>query len=238
MSALSDLWHGIRSGFDINKMKRDPLGAAGKIAMIYGIGSTAYGAFDPAGAKKVGDWMRGGFGLYPNNLQSATYQNYQKSVGQGFLERTVKGVGGFLASPFEFGRDLRGWYNGKLSWTNVKDRNFGWLNTQTAADTASRILAGRGSGERGVPSYKKVAHRDFRGNVFPTQSANISNFGAGQTSAYKPGGYSQGLITAGITPETLAMLGYRAGQVAGSGGQTVDLEDVAPIKTTLTSAIG
>ena len=33
------------------------------------------------------------------------------------------------------------------------------------------------------------------------------------------------------------MLGYRAGQVAGSGGQTVDLEDVAPIKTTLTSAV-
>ena len=123
-----------------------------------------------------------------------------------------------------------------MSWTNVKDRNFGWLNTKTAADTASRILAGRGSGG-GPAGSPKTTHKDFRGNVFPTQSANISNFGAGQTSAYKPGGYSQGLITAGITPETLAMLGYRAGQVAGSGGQTVDLEDVAPIKTTLTSAV-
>ena len=35
MSRLSDLWHGIRSGFDTNKMKRDPLGSIAKIGAIY-----------------------------------------------------------------------------------------------------------------------------------------------------------------------------------------------------------
>ena len=67
-------------------------------------------------------------------------------------------------------------------------------------------------------------------------AANISS--AREAGMYKQGGISQALITGAITPESLAMLGYGSGQVTGSGGQTIDIDDVAKIKTTLRSAIG
>lgn len=250
MSRLSDLWHGIRSGFDINKMKRDPLGAAGKIAMIYGLTTTAAGALAPEWSARQAKWMRSGFGFYDDPATRTGQGFFDKSgkldlaikdpkAGMGFLERSVKGIGGFLASPFEFGNDLRGWYDGKLSWKDVQGRNFGWLNSSSVGDGAKLILGG-GSGGRGGSgggvNYKRTSHRDFRANIPHTTAMNIS--AAGEGGMYKPGGISQALITGAITPENLRMLGYGSGQVTGSGGQTVDLEDVAAIKTTLRSAIG
>ena len=73
MSGLSDLWHGIRSGFDINKMKRDPLGSIAKIGLIYGLGSTAVGAFAPDFAKRAGDWLKSGFGFYDTPVAADPY---------------------------------------------------------------------------------------------------------------------------------------------------------------------
>ena len=73
MSRLSDIWHGIRSGFDINKMKRDPLGSISKIGLIYGVGSTAVGAFAPDIAKRAGDWLKSGFGFYDTPIAADPY---------------------------------------------------------------------------------------------------------------------------------------------------------------------
>jgi hypothetical protein len=268
MSRLSDLWHGIRSGFDINKMKRDPLGAAGKLALVYGLTTTAAGALAPEWSARQAKWMRSGFGFYDDpaaapttdiyggkeqwayrggatsasksNLPTYNLKGYAgyKPPTQGFLEKSVKGIGGLLASPFEFGNDLRGWYDGKLSWKDVQGRNFGWLNSSSVGDEAKKLLLGRGSegGSGGGGGNRRTSHRDFRANIPHTTAMNIS--AAGEGGMYKPGGISQALITGAITPENLRMLGYGSGQVTGSGGQTVDLEDVAAIKTTLRSAIG
>jgi len=271
MSRLSDLWHGIRSGFDINKMKRDPLGAAGKLALIYGITTTAAGALAPEWSAKTAKWMRSGFGFYDDPAATPTtdiyggkeqwayrggdrakgksslptynlkgYADYKSpTAGMGFLERSVKGIGGFLASPFEFGNDLNSWYNGKLSWKDVKGRNFGWLTSKTAGGLAEQYLLGGGSGGGsggGRGSGKGTYHRDFRGNVSSPAVANIS--AAREGGLYKPGGMSQALITGAITPENLAMLGYRSGQVTSAQEQNIALEDVSKIKTTLRSAIG
>jgi|TARA_R100000656_G_scaffold18396_1_gene16987 hypothetical protein len=258
MSRLSDLWHGIRSGFDINKMKRDPLGAAGKLALIYGVGASTFGAVAPQWSADVSEWMRGGFGLYGDDPVSTVgagrtpygkkYKStpmYGSSARQvagppqrgGFLERQIKGVGGFLASPFEFGRDLNSWFKGDISWKTVQDNNFKWVrDSETMKTVASQILGGgSGGSSRGGSGKERLEHRDFKGNVFPSQAANISNLSAGKTSAYKPGGFSQALITGGITPETLRMLGYGSGQVTGAQEQNLALEDVGTIKTALRS---
>ena len=70
MSRLSDTWHSIRSGFDINKMKRDPLGSIAKLGAIYGLGSSLYGAVAPESAATTAKWMRSGFGLYDDPVSS------------------------------------------------------------------------------------------------------------------------------------------------------------------------
>ena len=252
MSWLSDTWRGIQSGFDINKMKRDPLGSAAKIAMIYGITTTAAGAFAPEWSAKQAKWMRSGFGLYDDpttytrDSSGRATRGYRTDLREvagppqrgGFLERQIKGVGGFLASPFEFGNDLKGWYDGKLSWKDVQGRNFGWLNSSSAGDFAKDYLLGGGSGGGsggGRGSGKGAYHKDFRGNVSSPIAANIS--AARQGGLYKPGGLSQALISGAITPENLAMLGYRSGQVTSAQEQNIALKDVSKIKTTLTSAL-
>jgi len=261
MSWLSDTWRGIQSGFDINKMKRDPLGSAAKIAMIYGITTTAAGALAPEWSARQAEWMRSGFGLYDTGPTGGTTaggttgrvrgRGYRtdlvpvsgppvapSSKYGGFLERSVKGIGGFLASPFEFGNDLKGWYDGKLSWKDVQGRNFGWLNSSSAGDFAKDYLLGGGSGGGsggGRGSGKGAYHKDFRGNVSSPIAANIS--AARQGGLYKPGGLSQALISGAITPENLAMLGYRSGQVTSAQEQNIALKDVSKIKTTLTSAL-
>ena len=176
-------------------MRRDPLGSAAKIAMIYGITTTAAGAFAPEWSAKQAKWMRSGFGLYDDPTTGTYYGGKSSKGGAGysgtkytpnptvsssragsFLERSVKGIGGFLASPFEFGNDLNSWYNGKLSWKDVKGRNFGWLTSKTAGDLAGEYLLGGGSGGGsggGRGSDKGTYHRDFRGNVSSPAVANI-----------------------------------------------------------------
>jgi len=246
MSRLSDIWHGIRSGFDINKMKRDPLGSAAKLAAIYGIGSTAVGAFAPEFAQRAGDWMKRGFGIYDDPV-GRSGQGYFDKRGKldlaikapprgGFLERQIKGIGEFAAKPFDFGMDLKKWYNGDKSWNQIKQDNFGWLNTKSAGEAASLWKNSRG-GPGGGPGggRGKPEHRQFSRGM-PAGAAQISQ--ARQGGMYKPGGISQALITGGITPETLAMLGYGSGQVTGAQERSIDLEDVGTIKTTLRSAVG
>jgi len=259
MSTLSDIWRGIQSGFDINKMKRDPLGSIAKIGAIYGLGATAYSAIDPAGAASASKWMRGGFGLYDTGPTGApTTGKYGKGISGGrpaygsfappskspkskyggFLERQVKGVGEFLSKPFDLGSDVNRWVKGEIGWDTVKKNNFGWLNSESAGFVADNILGNRSKGGGGGgPQRRKVEHRDFRGNVGAPISANISNLTAGKTAAFAPGGISQALITGAITPETLAALGYRSAGVSAQE-QNIKLDDIAKIKTTLTSAIG
>lgn len=253
MSRLSDLWHGIRSGFDINKMKRDPLGSAAKLAAIYGIGSTAVGAFAPQTASDISSWMKRGFGLYddpPSRAGQGHFTKGQKIKGwaqsptanRGFLERQVRGVGEFFASPFDFGRDLNSWYKGDKSWDQVREDNFGWLRgTKNLGEAVagSGLLGRGGSGGGGGGSGRgQRSAQDIRRGMrdFSPMAANISS--AREAGMYKQGGISQALITGAITPESLAMLGYGSGQVTGSGGQTIDIDDIAKIKTTLRSAIG
>jgi hypothetical protein len=242
-------------------MKRDPLGSIAKLGAIYGIGASAYGAIDPTGAESVSKWMRGGFGLYDDPVQGPAQmpkefgkkmseerfkQLYPKGLpsmrqpSQGFLERSVKGVGGFFASPFEFGRDLNSWYKGDKSWDQIKKDNFGWLQDTKAVGEAvagSGLLgkpSSRGGGGSGRnPRSAGEIRRTLRD--FTAPAANIS--AAREAGMYKQGGISQALITGAITPEALAMLGYGSGQVTGSGGQTIDIDDVAKIKTTLRSAV-
>jgi hypothetical protein len=255
MSRLSDLWHGIRRGFDINKMRRDPLGSASKIALIYGLGSTAVGAISPDFAQRAGNWLRSGFGFYPNvqgppqmplefgkpmsaERFKSLYPQGLPGMQQGFLERIVKGTGSFLAKPFDLGADINSWIKGGTSWSDIKSKHFGWVNTRNVGEAASIMMGNRGQGGGrggGVP-HKHVGHRNFQNLVPQTSAANIS--AARQATPYKQGGLSQALITGSITPENLAMLGYGSGQVTGAGGETVSLDDVAAIKTTLRSAIG
>lgn len=265
MSRLSDIWHGIRSGFDINKMKRDPLGSVAKLAAIYGIGATGFSAVAPKMSADVSNWMKRGFGFYddtPTSKQGSGYNlkgyadykgpystsrntsnltsPYQQ--GRGFLERQVRGVGEFFASPFDFGRDLNSWYKGDKSWDQVRKDNFGWLsNTKELGEQIqnSGLLGRGGSGGGGGGSGRgQRSAQDIRRGMrdFSPMAANISS--AREAGMYKQGGISQALITGAITPESLAMLGYGSGQVTGSGGQTIDIDDVAKIKTTLRSAIG
>lgn len=252
MSTLSDIWRGIQSGFDINKMKRDPLGSIAKIGAIYGLGATAYSAIDPAGAASASKWMRGGFGLYDDtptytrDSSGRATRGYRTDLREvagppkrgGFLERQVKGVGEFLSKPFDLGSDVNRWVKGEIGWDTVKKNNFGWLNSESAGFVADNILGNRSKGGGGGgPQRRKVEHRDFRGNVGAPISANISNLTAGKTAAFAPGGISQALITGAITPETLAALGYRSAGVSAQE-QNIKLDDIAKIKTTLTSAIG
>ena len=251
MSRLSDIWHGIRSGFDINKMKRDPLGSVAKLAAIYGIGATGFSAVAPKMSADVSNWMKRGFGFYDDTSSRAGQGYFDKSgkldlaiknptAGRGFLERQVRGVGEFFASPFDFGRDLNSWYKGDKSWDQV--RNFGWLsNTKELGEQIqnSGLLGRGGSGGGGGGSGRgQRSAQDIRRGMrdFSPMAANISS--AREAGMYKQGGISQALITGAITPESLAMLGYGSGQVTGSGGQTIDIDDVAKIKTTLRSAIG
>ena len=83
MSKLSDTWHNIRSGFDINKMKRDPLGSIAKLGAIYGLGTSIYGAVAPESAARTAEWMRGGFGLYDDPVSRQ---------GQGYFDKSGKKV--------------------------------------------------------------------------------------------------------------------------------------------------
>jgi len=262
MSKLSDLWRGIQSGFDINKMKRDPLGSIGKIAAIYGIGASAYGLYDPAGAQRTANWMKGGFGLYdtgptgaPKNGRYPTARvrgrGYQSdlvpasgppvapsSTYGGFLERQIKGIGDFVSKPFDLGSDVRKWIRGDIDWNTVKKNNFDGISTKAIKQASNLLMEGRGGGGGGNPRpKKKIEYRDFRGNVGAPISANISNLSAGKTPAFAPGGISQALITGGITAESLQRLGYGAGGVS-ARPQTIALDDKNTIKTTLTSAIG
>ena len=256
MSRLSDTWHSIRSGFDINKMKRDPLGSVAKLGAIYGIGSSLYGAYDPAGAARTAKWMRSGFGLYDDPVSRQGQGYFDKSgkkidlkiqdpkAGRGFLERQVRSVGGFFASPMEFGRDLNEWYNGKKSWNDVRETNFGWMkNPNGIQNKVQEYLlggaspVGGGGGGRGQGSVgKKVTHRDFTANTGQSLAANISQ--ARGTSAYKAGGPSQALIAGSLTPETLAMLRYGSGQVQGAQARNITLSSGSKIQTKLRSAIG
>ena len=256
MSRLSDTWHSIRSGFDINKMKRDPLGSVAKLGAIYGLGSSLYGAIDPTGAARTAKWMRSGFGLYDDPVSRQGQGYFDKSgkkidlkiqdpkAGRGFLERQVRSVGGFFASPMEFGRDLNEWYNGKKSWNDVRETNFGWMkNTNKIRDEAANYLlnggssGGGGGGGRGQGSAgRKITHRDFTANTGQSLAANISQ--ARGTSAYKAGGPSQALIAGSLTPETLAMLRYGSGQVQGAQARNITLSSGSKIQTKLRSAIG
>ena len=262
MSWLSDTWKGIQSSFDINKMKRDPVGSISKLALIYGLGSAAYGAYDPAGAKRTGDWMRKGFGFYDAppaakagsvyNLKgyadykgpysTATYKSGRlvgagSRVGKpGFWERQVKGVGAFAAKPFDLGMNVNKWIKGDMSWSDVWG---GDSNGYNYLEQTQRMLGTGPSGEpAGRPGgrgqeEKKVTHRDFqRGS--PAGVAQISQ--AREGGMYKPGGISQALITGAITPEQLALLRYGAGSVAAQE-RNIALEDVGKIKTTLRSAV-
>ena len=269
MSKLSDLWHGIRSGFDINKMKRDPLGSAAKLAMIYGITATTAGYFAPEWSAKTAKWMRGGFGFYDDPAAIPTtdiyggkeqwaYRGGDRAKGKsslptynlkggytgykpptkygGFLERSVKGIGGFAASPWELGNDLRSWYDGKLSWKDVQSNNFGWMTKKNIGEGASLLMGQKQGSPSGRGGGGGTYHKDFRGNVSSPIAANISP--ARDAGMYKHGGISQALISGAITPENLAMLGYGSGRVTGAQEQNIALEDVSKIKTTLRSAIG
>ena len=82
--------------------------------------------------------------------------------------------------------------------------------------------------------FNKIKN-SYKGNVSSPIAANIS--AARQGGLYKPGGLSQALISGAITPENLAMLGYRSGQVTSAQEQNIALKDVSKIKTTLTSAL-
>ena len=263
MSKLSDLWRGIQSGFDINKMKRDPLGSIGKIAAIYGIGASAYGLYDPAGAQRTANWMKGGFGLYntgptgapraPSGKYGPGVNNSRAAYGSfspppksspstskygGFLERQIKGIGDVVSKPFDLGSDVRKWMRGDIDWNTVKKNNFGFIDSKMAGQAANFLMEGRGGGGGGNPRpKKKIEYRDFRGNVGAPISANISNLSAGKSAVFAQGGISQALITGGITAESLKRLGYGAGGVT-ARPQTIALGDKNSIKTTLTSAIG
>ena len=258
MSRLSDTWHSIRSGFDINKMKRDPLGSIAKLGAIYGLGTSLYGAVAPESAATTAKWMRSGFGLYDDaptyerdssdNKTRGYRTNLREVVSPpqrgGFLERGVKSVGGFFASPLEFGRDLNDWYSGKKSWNDVRETNFGWLkNPNGIQNKVQEYLlggaspVGGGGGGRGQSSAgRKVTHRDFTANTGQSLAANISQ--ARGTSAYKAGGPSQALIAGSLTPETLAMLRYGSGQVQGAQARNITLSSGSKIQTKLRSAIG
>lgn len=254
MSRLSDTWHSIRSGFDINKMKRDPLGSIAKLGAIYGLGSSLYGAVAPESAATTAKWMRSGFGLYPGStagagLSPSSIPMYGGTVPSktkygGFLERGVKSVGGFFASPMEFGRDLNDWYSGKKSWNDVRETNFGWMkNPNGIQNKVQEYLlggaspVGGGGGGRGQGSAgRKITHRDFTANTGQSLAANISQ--ARGTSAYKAGGPSQALIAGSLTPETLAMLRYGSGQVQGAQARNITLSSGSKIQTKLRSAIG
>ena len=263
MSRLSDTWHSIRSGFDINKMKRDPLGSIAKLGAIYGLGTSLYGAVAPESAATTAKWMRSGFGLY-DDPATGTYSGGKSSRGGAgysgtkytpnptvsssragsFLERGVKSVGGFFASPMEFGRDLNDWYSGKKSWNDVRETNFGWMkNPNGIQNKVQEYLlggaspVGGGGGGRGQSSAgRKVTHRDFTANTGQSLAANISQ--ARGTSAYKAGGPSQALIAGSLTPETLAMLRYGSGQVQGAQARNITLSSGSKIQTKLRSAIG
>ena len=254
MSRLSDTWHSIRSGFDINKMKRDPLGSIAKLGAIYGLGTSLYGAVAPESAARTAKWMRSGFGLYPGSTAGAGLSPSSRPMYGGtvpsktkygsFLERGVKSVGGFFASPMEFGRDLNDWYSGKKSWNDVRETNFGWMkNPNGIQNKVQEYLlggaspVGGGGGGRGQSSAgRKVTHRDFTANTGQSLAANISQ--ARGTSAYKAGGPSQALIAGSLTPETLAMLRYGSGQVQGAQARNITLSSGSKIQTKLRSAIG
>ena len=192
-------------------------------------------------AYRGGDRERGKSGSPTYNLKG--YADYKPpSAGRGFLERQVRGVGEFFASPFDFGRDLNSWYKGDKSWDQVRENNFGWLKGTKKIGEAvagSGLLGGpRYGGGGGGSGRGQRSAQDIRRGMrdFSPMAANISS--AREAGMYKQGGISQALITGAITPESLAMLGYGSGQVTGSGGQTIDIDDVAKIKTTLRSAIG
>ena len=262
MSWLSDTWKGIQSSFDINKMKRDPVGSISKLALIYGLGSAAYGAYDPAGAKKAGDWLKSGFGFYddpgPDPMASGTF-DYSKSGGMskmryeqlkkagklpaygskpGFWGRQIRGVGTFAAKPFDLGMNVNKWIKGEMSWGDVwggkapKVKNLLEKTRQMLGTGPSGEPAGRPR-DRGQ-ERRKVSHRDFqRGS--PAGVARIQH--AREGGMYKPNGISQALITGAITPEQFAMIRYGSGGVTAQE-RNIALEDVGKIKTTLRSAIG
>ena len=263
MSWLSDTWKGIESSFDINKMKRDPLGSAAKIGLIYGLGSTAISAIAPDFAKRAGDWLKSGFGFYGDpelqrplppsgkgaydyskakGMSEIRYRGLSEAQkakiwggGRGFLERTVTGAGKILARPFDLGKDINSWIKGDISWDDIKTTHFNWVNTGSMSEMAQLTNALRGGGPGGRDRERRgVAHRDFqRGQPAPAMGISAAREGG----MYKPGGISQALITGAISPETLAMLGYGAGGVSAQE-RNIALEDVGKIKTTLRSAIG
>ena len=250
MSWLSDTWKGIQSSFDINKMKRDPLGSAAKLAMIYGVGSAAFSAIAPDTAADVSKWMKGGFGFYDDPAPRPGQGHFTKSQklktwdkpyrapgGKGgFWERQVKGVGAFAAKPFDLGMNVNKWIKGDISWSDV------WGGDSNGYNYLKQTQEMLGTGPSGQPAgrpgdrrqeRKKVTHRDFqRGS--PAGAAQISQ--AREGGMYKPGGISQALITGAITPEQLALLRYGAGSVAAQE-RNIALEDVGKIKTTLRSAV-
>ena len=251
MSWLSDTWKGIQSSFDINKMKRDPLGSASKLAMIYGLGSTAFGAIAPDTAGKVSKWMKGGFGFYddptPRPGQGGftpsgtlkTWTKPYKAPGEkgGFWERQIRGIGTFAAKPFDLGMNVDKWIKGEMSWGDVwggKKPKYNELEKymQLIGKGPSGEPAGRPTGDRGQ-ERRKVSHRDFqRGS--PAGAARIQH--AREGGMYKPNGISQALITGAITPEQLAMIRYGSGGVTAQE-RNIALEDVGKIKTTLRSAV-
>ena len=273
MSKLSDTWHNIRSGFDINKMKRDPLGSIAKLGAIYGLGTSIYGAIDPTGAASTAKWMRRGFGLYddpvakspnryagkqnftnrritspgakpkvPTMLQNRGSTSGSKGFlerAEGFLEKGVKGVGGFFASPLEFGRDLNDWYNGKKSWNDVRDTNFGWMKDKKTFLDNMNLLSGGGKGGGGGGRPRPTNDRTSRIRSgmrdFTAPTASISS--PGQTSAYRQGGVSQALIAGSINPQTLAMLRYGSGNVQGAQARNINLSSVEGIKTSLSRSL-
>jgi hypothetical protein len=269
MSKLSDTWHNIRSGFDINKMKRDPWGSIAKLTAIYGLGSTLYGAIDPTGAASTAKWMRGGFGLYddtPTSKQGSGYKGKEQwayrggdrgtgkpssptynlkgyadykdpKAGRGFLERQVRSVGGFFASPFEFGRDLNEWYNGEKGWDQIYKDNFGWMEGKKDFLENMSLLSGRGGGGGGRPRPTNDRTSRIRSGMrdFTAPTANISS--PGQTSAYRQGGVSQALIAGSINPQTLAMIRYGSGNVQGAQARNINLSSVEGIKTSLSRTL-
>jgi len=266
MSTLSDIWHGIRSSFDINKMKRDPVGSIAKIGLVYGLGSTAIGAIAPDFAKRAGEWLESGFGFYGDpalqrplpksgkgaydyskakGMSRIKYESLSEAErakiwggGRGFLERTVTGAGKFLARPFNIGMDINKWTKGDISWNDIKSKHFNWVNTENISEMAQLTNALRGGG--GGPGGRgKGERRGVSHRDFKSQPAGGVNISAAREGGmYKQGGISQALITGSISPETLAMLGYGSGQVTGAQERSIDLEDVGKIKTTLTSAVG
>ena len=251
MSKLSDTWHNIRSGFDINKMKRDPLGSIAKLGAIYGLGTSIYGAVAPESAASTAKWMRRGFGLYDDPVSRQGQGYFDKSgkkidlkiqdpkAGRGFLERQVRSVGGFFASPLEFGRDLNDWYNGKKSWNDVRDTNFGWMKDKKTFLDNMNLLSGGGKGGGGGGRPRPTNDRTSRIRSgmrdFTAPTASISS--PGQTSAYRQGGVSQALIAGSINPQTLAMLRYGSGNVQGAQARNINLSSVEGIKTSLSRSL-